>query len=81
MKTKNIGQNENTQNDTSYIDPQCVLEDYLIDLSQPPKLPSKEIPEKLPKETLSPGKENIPPLSTQVNFLMLFCFTNFASIA
>ena len=45
--------------------PQCLLENYLTDLSQPPKLPSKEIPEKLPRETSSPGKENIPPPITQ----------------
>ena len=45
--------------------PQCLLENYLTDLSQPPKLPSKEIPEKLPKEASSPGKENIPPTLTQ----------------
>ena len=59
--------NEDDQSDdTACHNPQCVLEDYLIDISQPPKLPSKEIPEKLPKETMSPNKENVPPISNQV---------------
>ena len=59
--------NEDDQSDdTACHNPQCVLEDYLTDISQPPKLPSKEIPEKLPKETMSPNKENVPPISNQV---------------
>ena len=59
--------NEDDQSDdTACHNPQCVLEDYLTDISQPPKLPSKEIPEKLPKETMSTNKENVPPISNQV---------------
>ena len=57
---------DDQSNDNACHNPQCVLEDYLIDISQPPKLPSKEIPEKLPKETMSPNKENVPPISNQV---------------
>ena len=52
--------------DNTCDNPQCILEDYLADISQPPTLPSKEIPERLSKETTSPGKENIPPISNQV---------------
>jgi len=65
-QTENVEMNEDDQSDdTACHNPQCVLEDYLIDISQPPKLPSKEIPEKLPKETMSPNKENVPPISNQ----------------
>merc|ERR1711971_1476883 len=66
ISAKNIEMNKDDQsNDNACHNPQCVLEDYLIDISQPPKLPSKEIPEKLPKETTSPNKENVPPISNQ----------------
>lgn len=40
---------------------QCVLEDYLAEISMAPTIAPKEVPDKLPKD--SPGKENISPNS------------------
>ena len=39
----------------------CTLESYLADLSKPPSIPNKNIPEKLTTPSSSPGKENVPP--------------------